>query len=771
MSIAGEPITHESAHLHVSGEARYADDVPLPADTLHGAFGTSAIAHGRVRGMDLAAVAAAPGVAAVLTARDIPGENDCGPVIHDDPIFADGLVQYAGQSLFLALADSHDGARRAARRARVEYEPLPAILGIREAVAAGSFISPTQTIVRGQPGERLAGAPHRLKGAIELGGQDHFYLEGQVSFAMPQEDGGMLVVSSTQHPTEVQHLVARALGCRVHDVTVQCRRMGGGFGGKETQAALGACAAAVAARRTGRPVKIRLDRDDDMVITGKRHEFLADYDVGYDSDGRILAAEITMASRCGYSLDLSAAVNDRALCHVDNAYFLEHLRLVSHRCKTHTVSNTAFRGFGAPQGMMIIENALDDIARALGKDPLDVRRVNFYGTADRNVTHYGMTVEDNVMPRIAAELEAGSGYRARREAVARHNAANPVIRRGLAFTPVKFGVSFNATIFNQAGALVNVYTDGTVLVNHGGTEMGQGLHTKVRQVVAHAFGVRLDTVRVNATDTSKVPNTSATAASSGSDLNGKAAEAAARTVRERLAEVAAREFGVAAGEISFVDGEVRGGGKAIAFGALARRAHEQRISLSANGFYRTPKIFWDRNTLTGRPFFYFAYGAAVAEVALDTRTGENRLLRVDILHDVGKSLNPAVDLGQIEGGFLQGMGWLTSEELCWNDRGQLTTHAPSTYKIPASGDWPAAAFVNLLENAPNVEDTIHRSKAVGEPPLMLAMAVFFALRDAVASCGAGRPALRAPATPEALLAAIDSLDASRVTSGSQKAIA
>ena len=771
MSIAGEPITHESAHLHVSGEARYADDLPLPADTLHGALGVSSVAHGRVRALDLAAVASAPGVAAVFTARDIPGENDCGPVIHDDPIFADGLVQYAGQSMFLVVADSHDAARRAARKARVEYDPLPAILGIREAVAAGSLITPTQTIVRGQPMERLAAAPHRLKNTLELGGQDHFYLEGQVAFALPQEDGGMLVVSSTQHPTEVQHLVARALGCRVHDVTVHCRRMGGGFGGKETQASLVACAAAVAAVRTGRPVKIRLDRDDDMIITGKRHEFLADYDVGFDADGRIVALAITMASRCGYSLDLSAAVNDRALCHVDNAYFLEHLHLVSHRCKTNTVSNTAFRGFGAPQGMMFVENALDDIARALGKDPLDVRRVNFYGTADRNTTHYGMTVEDNVMPRIAAELEASSAYRQRREAVARHNAANATIKRGLAFTPVKFGVSFNATIFNQAGALVNVYTDGTVLVNHGGTEMGQGLHTKVRQVVAHAFGIPLDMVRVNTTDTSKVPNTSATAASSGSDLNGKAAEAAARTVRERLAELGAKELGVPVGEVQFVDGEVRGDGKSIAFGALARKAHEQRISLSASGFYRTPKIFWDRNTLSGRPFFYFAYGAAVAEVALDTRTGENRLLRVDILHDVGKSLNPAVDLGQIEGGFLQGMGWLTSEELCWNEKGQITTHAPSTYKIPASGDWPAEAHVRLLENAPNVEDTIHRSKAVGEPPLMLAMSVFFALRDAVAACGSGAPGLHAPATPEALLAAMDSLDMSRAVAGTEKAIA
>jgi xanthine dehydrogenase large subunit len=773
MSAPGSAAVHESAHLHVSGEARYTDDIPLPANTLHGAFGTSSAAHARLRSVDLAAVAAAPGVVAVYTARDIPGENDCGPVIHDDPILAPDLVQYAGQAIFLVVADSHDAARRAARKAQVDYETLPALLGIREAIAAGSFVAPTRTIVRGEPAERHAAAPHRLQGTIELGGQDHFYLEGQVAVALPQEDGGMLVLSSTQHPTEVQHLVARALGRRVHEVTVHCRRMGGGFGGKESQAAQVACAAAIAAVRLGRPVKIRLDRDDDMVITGKRHEFLADYDVGFDANGRVLALSLTMASRCGYSTDLSTAVNDRAVCHVDNAYFLEHLHLVSHRCKTHTVSNTAFRGFGAPQGMMIIEGALDDIARMLGKDPLDVRRANFYGVTERNVTHYGMKVEDNVMPRIAQELEASSDYRRRRAAIARHNAANPVIKRGLAFTPVKFGISFNATLFNQAGALVNVYTDGTVLVNHGGTEMGQGLHTKVTQVVAHAFGLPLDAVRVNTTDTSKVPNTSATAASSGSDLNGKAAEAAARTVRERLAELAATELEVSVAQVEFIEGEVRGGGRAIAFADLARKAHERRISLSSTGFYRTPKIFWDRATLSGRPFFYFAYGAAVAEVAVDTRTGENRLLRIDILHDVGRSLNPAVDLGQVEGGFLQGMGWLTSEELCWNAKGQITTHAPSTYKIPASGDWPAAAHVRLLENAPNTEDTIHRSKAVGEPPLMLAMSVFFALRDAVAACGSGRqsPRLRAPATPEALLAALDSLESSSTATTAAKALA
>ena len=764
-------MTHESAALHVTGEARYTDDIPLPADALHGAFGLSQETHARFT-LDTSIVESCAGVRAVLTARDIPGENNCGPVINDDPILADGLVQYNNQPMFLVLADSHLEARRAAVAA-VKYQSLPPIYGIREAIAAQSFVSPTQTLTRGEPLARLADAPRRLQGTIEMGGQDHFYLEGQVAFAIPQENGGMLVVSSTQHPTEVQHLVAKALGVHAKDVTVQCRRMGGAFGGKESQAALIACAAAVGAWKTGRPVKLRLDRYDDMVVTGKRHEFLADYDVGFDDDGRVRALSIMLASRCGYSLDLSAAVNDRALCHVDNMYYFENIRIVSHRCKTNTVSNTAFRGFGGPQGMMVAEAVMDDIARTLGKDPLDVRRANFYGTADRNVTHYGMTIEDNVMPRIARELEASSDYRARREAVARHNAANPVIRRGIAFTPVKFGISFNATFYNQAGALVNVYTDGTVLVNHGGTEMGQGLHTKVLHVVADTLGVPLHAVRVTTTDTSKVPNTSATAASSGSDLNGKAAEAAALAVRERMATVAAGELGVAPRDVVFGNGEVTGGGKSITFAALATKAHLHRVSLSAAGFYRTPKIHWDRATLTGRPFFYFAYGAAVSEVALDTRTGESKLVRVDILHDVGSSINPAIDMGQIEGGFLQGVGWLTSEELVWDERGHLATNAPSTYKIPAASDWPADARVKMLEDSPNVEDTILRSKAVGEPPLMLAISVFQALRDAVASCGPARsiPALRAPATPEALLDAIDSVRGKSAAAPGARAVA
>ena len=758
-SLIGEPQPHESARLHVTGRARYLDDIDLPAGTLHAALGISPVAHGRLVGLDLQAVRDSAGVIDVITAADLPGANQCGPVLDDDPILAESELVYAGQPVFAVLATSHDLARRAARKAKWNIDPLPAILDIRTALAEQSFVLPTQTLVRGEPHAALERCPLRRTGSVSIGGQDHFYLEGQIAIALPQDDGSMLVQSSTQHPSEVQHLVAHALGRSSHDVTVQCRRMGGGFGGKESQPALFACVAAVLAARTGRPVKLRLDRDDDMLITGKRHDFIADWEVGFEPDGRIRALRIMLASRCGHSADLSGPVNDRAICHVDNAYFLEHVEIVSHRCRTHTVSNTAFRGFGGPQGMMAIEAVIDDVARALARDPLDVRRLNFYGSGERNITPYLMEVEDNVLPILADRLEASSRYRERREAVARFNATSPVIRRGIAMTPVKFGISFNAQMFNQAGALVHVYNDGSVMLNHGGTEMGQGLHTKVMQVVANVFGLPISAVRVSATDTSKVPNTSATAASSGTDLNGKAAEAAALTIRERLTGFAASRYQVSASAVSFGEGQVSlGDGRQVPFAQLVRAAYVARISLSSTGFYRTPKIHWDPRTLTGRPFFYFAYGMAAAEVAVDTLTGETRVLRVDVLHDVGSSLNPALDIGQIEGGLLQGIGWLTAEELWWNGAGELKTHAPSTYKIPSARDWPVDARISLLD-LPNREDTIHRSKAVGEPPLMLAIAVFHALRDAVASCGPAGvcPVLDAPATPEALLRAMDAV--------------
>jgi xanthine dehydrogenase large subunit len=698
-------------------------------------------------------------VVAIATRSDIPGENNYGAAVHDDPVFADSQLSYAGQPIFAVAAHTHELARRAARRAVFRIDELPALLDVREALAAQSFVLPSQQSQRGNPEQVIASAPHRLRGSLRIGGQDHFYLEGQIAAALPQDDGGMLVHCSTQHPSEVQGIVSHVLAVPANKVVVQCRRMGGGFGGKESQPALIAAAAAVLARRTQRPVKLRLDREADMIITGKRHDFIADYEVGFDSDGRILGLAVMLASRCGYSADLSGPVNDRAMFHLDNAYFIDHLRIVSHRCRTHTVSNTAFRGFGGPQGMMVIEAVVDDIARHLRSEPLDVRQLNYYGIGARDTTHYGQRITDNVLPEITRQLVASSDYHARRAAIQRWNDMQGAIRRGIAFTPVKFGISFTSTHFNQAGALLQIYTDGSVLLNHGGTEMGQGLQVKVAQVVATELGLPLESIRVTATDTSKVPNTSATAASSGSDLNGMAARNAAVTLRERLAAQAAQTRGVPAQSIRFEAGMVHAGDQRLTFQQLVKEAYAARVALSATGFYRTPDIHWDKHRWTGRPFYYYAWGGAVAEVAIDTLTGESRLLRVDILHDAGQSLNPAIDLGQVEGGFLQGVGWLTSESLYWDDKGRLRTHAPSTYKIPTAIDWPHVANVRLLQNAPNPEGSIHRSKAVGEPPLMLAMSVFHALRDAVASCGTpGQPvSLDAPATPETILRAIRSI--------------
>jgi xanthine dehydrogenase large subunit len=756
-SVVGQPIAHDSAVKHVCGAALYLDDIPEPRDLLHAYVQLSEHAHARVTRLDLDAVAAAPGVAAVMTARDIPGVNDVGPAFPGDPIFADGIVEYAGQSLFAVAAASIEAARAAAARATVEYEVLEPVLTIDEAMARGNFVLPSQTMRRGDATAAIAAARHRLRGRLLVGGQEHFYLEGQIAMAIPGEDRDMLVLSSTQHPTEVQHLVARALGIPDHAVVCETRRMGGGFGGKESQASLIACIAALLAWKTRRPVKLRLDRDDDMKLTGKRHDFRIDWDVGFDDHGRIEGITFELASRCGMSPDLSAAVNDRAMFHCDNAYYLPNATIISHRCKTNTVSNTAFRGFGGPQGMMGIEAVMDAIARHLRLDPFEVRRRNLYGKTQRNITPYHMMVEDNILPELIAELARSAEYARRREEIAAFNAASPWIKRGIALTPVKFGISFTLTRMNQAGALVLVYTDGSVQLNHGGTEMGQGLFVKVAQVVAEEFGIPLDRVKVTATTTAKVPNTSPTAASSGSDLNGKAAQAAARTIRDRIARVVAADWNVAASDVVFRDGMVRAGVRAMPFSAAVRRTYEQRQPLSATGYYATPKLDYDSATQRGRPFFYFAYGAAVSEVEVDTLTGEYRVRRVDILHDVGSSLNPAIDLGQIEGGFVQGMGWLTSEELWWDAEGRLRTHAPSTYKIPAVSDVPPDFRVAIFRRGRNRENTIYRSKAVGEPPLMLAISVFHALRDAVAACGdvAEAPELDAPATPERVLLAIE----------------
>ena len=745
----GRPLPHDSAHLHVSGRAAYTDDLPEPRDLLHLAIGMSTVAHARVLDLDLSDVLAADGVVDVCTAADIPGENNYGSIVKDDPVFADGLVQYIGQPLFAVAATTVDAARKAAYSAHVGYEELEAILDPLTAVEKESFVLPSETLVRGDPEEALERSPHRLGGRVSLGGQDQFYLEGQIAMAIPQEDGGILVYSSTQHPDEVQHIVAHATQREAKDIVVICRRMGGAFGGKESQAALIGCVAALAADKTGRPCKLRLDRDDDMIMTGKRHDFVIDYDVGFDDDGRILGIDFEFASRCGMSADLSGPVNDRAMFHCDNAYFLENVRILSHRCKTHTVSSTAFRGFGGPQGMFAIEYVIDDIARDLGLDPLAVRQHNLYGKDERNVTHYQQVVEDNITDELFDQLLASSDYEQRRAGIREFNAANKVLKRGIAITPVKFGISFTSTLLNQAGALVHVYKDGTVQLNHGGTEMGQGLYIKVAQIVADELGISIEHVRTTAADTSKVPNASATAASSGSDMNGKAAQKAAAKIRKRITAFAATHYGVTEAEVDFRDDTAHIADRIVAFPELVQLAWANRISLSATGYYRTPKINYDRTSFTGRPFYYYAYGAAVTEVVVDTLTGENRVLRADILHDCGDSLNPAMDLGQVEGGYVQGVGWLTTEELWWDDRGALGTHAPSTYKIPTCSDLAPDFRVELLQNSANREKTIFRSKAVGEPPLMLGLSAFFAIRDAIAGDTPSR--LQAPATPESVL--------------------
>ena len=752
----GAAIAHDSAHLHVAGTATYVDDIPEVAGTLHAAVGMSAIARGRIRAMQLTKVRSAPGVVRVLTHADIPGEKLIGPVLHDEPVFAIDRVDYLGQPLFAVIADSLEAARRAARLAETDYQEETPILDYDDAIRANSHVLPALTLATGDARAAIDAAPHRLANRLHIGGQEQFYLEGQIAYAVPGEDGQMRVYSSTQHPTETQFTVAHVLGQAPAKVVVECRRMGGAFGGKETQASYFAAVAALGAALLKRPVKFRADRDDDFMLTGKRHEFRADYEVGFDDAGRILGLDITLASRCGWSADLSGSVNDRAVMHVSNAYHLANVTVRSLRLKTNQQSANAFRGFGGPQGILAGEHVIDDIARFLKCDALAVRKANFYAadpSSPRAMTHYGMRVEDNVVHELVAELEQSSGYAARRSAITEWNAQQAIIKRGLALTPVMFGISFTASFFNQAGALLHVYHDGSVMLNHAATEMGQGVYIKVAQVVAQEFGLPVSQVRITATDTSKVPNTSPTAASSGADLNGKAAQAAAREIKARLAAFCAMTYGVDAAAVMFAGSMVSAGTWSMPWADLVRAAYFGRVSLSSTGFYKVPKVDFDAKTLRGRPFYYFSYGAAAAEVAIDTLTGESKLLRVDILHDVGRSLNPAIDLGQVEGGFVQGLGWLTSEELVWDVKGRLRTHAPSTYKIPVSSDVPQAFHVKLWERGENVEDSIFRSKAVGEPPVMLASAVFFAIRDAVAAARGGHqgPHLDAPATPERIL--------------------
>ncbi|MDR8015696.1 xanthine dehydrogenase molybdopterin binding subunit [Ectopseudomonas guguanensis] len=755
----GRSVKHESADKHVTGEAVYVDDRLEFPNQLHVYARQSDRAHARILRIDTRPCYEFPGVAIAITKDDVPGQLDIGPVVAGDPLLADGKVEYVGQVVLAVAADSLETARKAAMAAIVEYEDLEPVLDVVEAYRKKHFVLASHTHRIGDSASKLASAPRRLQGTLHIGGQEHFYLETQISSVMPTEDGGMLVYTSTQNPTEVQKLVAEVLGVPMNKVVIDMRRMGGGFGGKETQAAGPACLCAVIAHLTGRPTKMRLPRMEDMSMTGKRHPFYVEYDVGFDDDGLLHGIEMDLAGNCGYSPDLSGSIVDRAMFHSDNAYFLGNATINGHRCKTNTASNTAYRGFGGPQGMVAIEEVMDAVARSLGKDPLEVRKLNYYGKTERNVTHYHQTVEHNVIHEMTAELEQSCEYAKRREEIRAFNAKSPVLKKGLAMTPVKFGISFTATFLNQAGALIHIYTDGSIHLNHGGTEMGQGLNTKVAQVVAEVFQVDIERIQITATNTDKVPNTSPTAASSGADLNGMAAKNAAETIKQRLVDFLVREYKVTPEDVEFRNGQVRVRDHFLSFEEMIQKAYFGQVSLSSTGFYRTPKIYYDRDKAAGRPFYYYAYGVACVEVLVDTLTGEYRMLRGDILHDVGDSLNPAIDIGQVEGAFVQGMGWLTTEELVWNAKGKLMTNGPASYKIPAIADMPIDLRVKLVENRKNPEDTVFHSKAVGEPPFMLGIAAWCALKDAVASLADYKvqPQIDAPATPERVLWGVEQM--------------
>ncbi|WP_312905650.1 xanthine dehydrogenase molybdopterin binding subunit [Stutzerimonas nitrititolerans] len=755
----GRSVKHDSADKHVSGEAVYVDDRLEFPNQLHVYARMSDRAHARIVSIDTSPCYQIPGVAIAITAEDVPGQLDIGPVVAGDPLLADGKVEYIGQPVIAVAADSLETARKAAMAAIIEYEDLAPVLDVVDALRKQHFVLDSHTHKRGDSEAALAAAPRRLQGTLHIGGQEHFYLETQISSVMPTEDGGMIVYTSTQNPTEVQKLVAEVLGVPMNKIVIDMRRMGGGFGGKETQASMPACMCAVIAHLTGRPTKMRLPRMEDMTMTGKRHPFYVEYDVGFDDDGLLHGIQIDLAGNCGYSPDLSGSIVDRAMFHSDNAYYLGDATIHGHRCKTNMASNTAYRGFGGPQGMVAIEEIMDAVSRELGKDPLEVRKRNYYGKTERNVTPYYQTVEHNMLEEMTAELEASSEYAKRREEIRAFNASSPILKKGLSLTPVKFGISFTASFLNQAGALVHVYTDGSIHLNHGGTEMGQGLNIKVAQVVAEVFQVDIERIQITATNTDKVPNTSPTAASSGADLNGKAAQNAAQTIKQRLVEFAARHYNVTEEDVQFKNGQVRIRDRFVAFEELIQQAYFGQVSLSATGFYRTPKIYYDRDQARGRPFYYFAYGAACSEVIVDTLTGEYRMLRSDILHDVGASLNPAIDIGQVEGGFVQGMGWLTMEELVWNDKGELMTSGPASYKVPAVADMPLDLRVKLVENRKNPEDTVFHSKAVGEPPFMLGISVWCAIKDAVASLADYKvqPKIDAPATPERVLWGVEQM--------------
>ena len=753
----GQALPHESAALHVSGQAIFIDDIALPENTLHAAIGYSARAHARIRRINLDRVLQAPDVVCVTTANDVLGNLDIAPVSSGDPLFAADTVECVGQPIFAAAAKNMEAARAAIRLAQIEYDDLPAILTIEEALAKRSFIIPSRqfhVMQRGTPDQAIAAATHRLQGDVYVGAQEHFSLEGHIACAIPMEEGGMHIISSTQNPTEIQHAAAQVLNCDMRNIVVETRRMGGAFGGKETQAAHPACIAALLAARCNCPVKLRMARYDDFVITGKRHPFWNFYDVGFNKKGVIAGVKIALAADCGMSADLSLAIIDRAMFHADNAYYYPHARIIGLPCKTHTPSNTAFRGFGGPQGMMLAESMITSIARFLGKDPLEIRRINLYRNR-RQLTPYHQAVSDNIIPPIVRQLALSADYKNRRREIRLFNRNHKHYKKGLALTPVKFGISFTTCFLNQAAALIHIYHDGSVHLNHGGTEMGQGLFIKTRQIVAEALGILPSRIQCSATRTDKSPNTSATAASAGADLNGMAAYNAALKLRRRLINFAAGHYQTNAATIIFINDVVHvGNNLVIPFAKLAKQAYLARVPLSATGFYKTPKIHYDRKKAGGRPFFYYCYGAAACEVIIDCLTGEHQLLRADILHDVGRSINPAVDMGQVEGGFIQGLGWLTCEEIVRDEHGRLLTNGPATYKIPAAGNTPDDFRVAFYKND-NKEKTIYHSKAVGEPPLMLAMSAYAALEDATRACGTGSFSFDAPLTPERILKAIE----------------
>ena len=757
-------VPHESAAYHVTGHASYVDDLLVNAQLLHGHVYTSPHAHARILRFDLSAARKCPGVLAVLSHQDLPGHNDMGPIIHDEPVLAEGTVTFVGQAIFLIAAENERAALQAAKCIEIEYELLPAIVTLEEAIRQDTRLQPSRLIAAGDAKAAMAQAPLRISGTLRTGAQEHWYLETQSCVVVPGEGDDLKAYSSTQHPSETQALVAEVLGIHKMNVEVEVRRMGGGFGGKETQANHPAIWAALLARATHRPVKVRLFRDDDQKMTGKRHPFLSEYEAGFDGTGRILALDAVLHADGGAATDLTMAVLERAMMHIDNAYFLPNVCIVGHARKTNLPSNTAFRGFGGPQGVAVIEQVIDRIARLLNMDPMEVRRRNFYKEGE--TTPYGQPVQLNRMPLLDAQLTASSDYQQRRASITQYNAQHPFKKRGLAMTPVKFGISFTTAFLNQAGALVNIYSDGTVLVNHGGTEMGQGLHTKMRQIAALELGLGLDRVKVNATNTSKVPNTSATAASAGTDLNGAAVKDAVTQLKARMVPVALRHFNASnpevlslAENIEAMDGHFRDSAhpeRSIDFPALCAQCVFQQVSLSATGFYRTPEVFFDRAKGKGKPYHYFSYGMGVTEIELDTLTGHVQLLRTDLLHDVGDSINPAIDIGQVEGAYVQGLGWVTTEECKWNEKGHLLNHSPDTYKIPNIQDIAPDFRTGLLQGVPN-PNTVRRSKAVAEPPFMLAFSAWLAIKDAISAVGDHQfePDFQIPATNEFILESLE----------------